>query len=291
MDKEKVISELRQKLKPAKTKDEILNLGKQHISKCDDPEVKFFLDNLLSTYYELGIQVDKTLVFLVHGIETHAIWQDKIKASLQPKDNIKVFPIKYGDYYSIVQFSISPFTEKNQLDKLCREIREIKSDFPVGKIIVIAHSFGTHLVSKILKKHSDIRLEGLILCGSVIPSGYNWDAIPHPPKRNIINDIGTRDIVPILAKVWSRKFGSTGTFSFGTNKVIDRHHDIGHSGFFNEEFFSKYWLPYIKDGTVTASEWSSKRLDPPMWKSYLNKVSLKWIIFTFLLIYLYIKVN
>jgi hypothetical protein len=119
---------------------------------------------------------------------------------------------------------------------------------------VIAHSFGTYAIGKILKENPDIRLHRLILCGAILPSEFRWDQIPHSVETEIINDCGIRDIWPVLAQSTTFGYGPSGRFGFGAPGVRDRYHDFGHGGFFQEQFVSNFWLPWFRSGNFVKSK-------------------------------------
>jgi hypothetical protein len=109
------------------------------------------------------------------------------------------------------------------------------------------------------------------------------------PAVENVNDCGSRDIYPVLAKISTWGYGPTGTWGIGTTGVRDRYHFIDHSGYFNAEFVNKHWAPFLKDGTIVEPEYEIRRPPVPQWMSWLSLVPLRWlwltpIIFGFYLI-------
>ncbi|NWD69162.1 hypothetical protein HX870_16285 [Pseudomonas gingeri] len=128
--------------------------------------------------------------------------------------------------------------------------------------MVIAHSFGTYIVSHILSRYSDINIERIVLCGSIIKSSFPWDLhTRHMENGSIINDVGTRDFYPVLATFSTLGYGGTGRNGFKNTRIADRYFDYGHSDFFlpDNDHIRKYWKPYIIDGTVVDSDWNTEK--------------------------------
>lgn len=256
---------------------------REFLRGIDDPDDRQYIETIYNTRSSLPA-LDERVVILIHGIRTHAVWQELIKTKLDNQTTLRVYPVGY-DYYDIFNFLLTPLTSLFAKRKVLREIRNIRADHPMAHMVVVAHSFGTYLMSKILMKNSDVRLRGLLLCGSIIPTRYRWDLIPHFPGDGVINDCGTKDNLPVLAKIVNGSFGYSGTFGFKTGKVTDRYHNFGHSDFFSEEFIDQYWVPFITQGSCVPSTWSWQRPNPHWIISFLSLLSVEKLLFFAVLAY------
>jgi len=215
------------------------------------------------------------VVILVHGINTYALWQNEISALLQ-KSGFTPRPIGY-DHFSVVKF-LSPFdgSRRDAVDRLTSYITDIRGQFPQAQISFIAHSFGTFVVAEFLRLHHDFKACRLILCGSVLPRAFffadlasRFEDAADPAEEKIINDCGTHDIWPVLAERVTSRYGPSGTFGFTGSRVQNRWHSyLRHSDFLNEEFCTKYWIPFLKDGT---SRPGARQLSAIPW--YLTLIS------------------
>lgn len=212
------------------------------------------------------------VVVLVHGIRTHAEWQEKLRDRLD-LDGIRAIPIGYG-YLDVFRFLIPVFTRNTPRRRLERELRSIASESRSNvRISVVAHSFGTYLLSKILDDSTDIKLARVVLCGSIIPTGYRWDKVKSRVD-SVVNEVGTSDFWPLIAKLVTWGYGESGTTGFKTSFVHDRYHQGGHSDFFSIEYMEKFWLPFIKDGRIIHSDATQNR-KVPLWVTPLKFFPLK----------------
>lgn len=218
----------------------------------------------------------KNIVVLIHGIQTFAPWQERVAAKLHKLPNVQAHPIGY-DFFDVFKFWFPLFTRRFPINKVLREIRNIRADNPNDKITVVAHSFGTYIVTEILMTESDVRLHRLLLCGSVVSTRYRWDLVPKRPEI-VLNDVGVRDYLPLLATALSWGYGASGTFGFKTVTVTDRFNDCGHSGFFDDPHVDEYWIPFIASGNIVASPTEAKRQKPSRWMSVFSIFPVKTLI-------------
>lgn len=216
----------------------------------------------------------KHVLVLVHGIRTAAVWHDLVQQVFEPTE-IRVIPIGY-EYHGVVRF-LSPFGRKGVVSYVQDQLRQVRSDHPQAAISLIAHSFGTYIVSRILSSSSGYRLSKIIFCGSIVDAKFPWGQIQELPERSrFLNEVGFRDVWPVLARTSSWGYGTSGSFGFKQAKVSDRYHDLDHGGFFNREWIAKFWLSFIRDDQHTPSGFS--RENPPYWLQLLTVIHIKYIV-------------
>ncbi|MEZ4699175.1 MAG: hypothetical protein R2834_02505 [Rhodothermales bacterium] len=214
------------------------------------------------------------IVVLVHGIRTQAPWAEMVMHCLEDEPTVqKVIPVRYG-YFNMFRFLTPVLTRRGPIQQLARELRDIRKQYPDARLSLIAHSFGTYATAQVLDNETDIEIDRLILCGSIIPQDFRWDKVADRVHHEILNDCGTRDIWPVMAKFMTWGFGPSGTFGFGKSRVRDRFHNFRHSDFFNRDFVETYWSPYIAAGEIKHSDWELHRPTPPWWQSLLGIVKL-----------------
>jgi hypothetical protein len=213
------------------------------------------------------------VVLLIHGIRDFAEWQDMVATVLSAIPNIEVCPLKYGRFDAF-RFWFPLWTREAPVKNLLWRIRSAHDRFSPANMSVVAHSFGTYAIGKILRENPDIRLHRLILCGAILRSNFRWDQIQRSVETPIINDCGIKDIWPVLAQSTTFGYGPSGRFGFGTPGVRDRYHDFGHGGFFQEKFVSDFWLPWFRNGNFIKS-----KAPPPSGTRWhlLSIIQLKWL--------------
>lgn len=236
-----------------------LSATQDFISQIKDPEERYIAETMFLIGQTINISDQKQhIVVLIHGIRTHAEWQERLAEKLKNEAGIDAYPIGYG-YFDVFKFWFPIFTREEPVARVLREIRTLRSKNPNADISIVAHSFGTYIISRILSNETDVKIHRLQLCGSIISLKYRWDKVVSRISGKAVNDAGTQDIWPVLASLLSWGYGASGAFGFKTVSVKDRYHNCGHSDFFTDEHMSKYWIPLLVDGQIVTSEWSSLR--------------------------------
>lgn len=208
-----------------------------------------------------GIQEnpDSIVLLLIHGIQTDGSWQKLVSNDLGDIKNLNIVELGY-ECVTAAQL-VSPF-RSTPVKKITDDIRDLRRREPRARLMVIAHSFGSYIVSEIIKKSSDISFEKIIFCGSIVPRSYPWGRYaPRMEKGSIINDVGTKDIYPIIATCSSLGYGASGFRGFQNGLVLDRYFPYGHSTFFDKKrkHIKRFWRPFIESGKVRKSLWDVRK--------------------------------
>ena len=220
----------------------------------------------------------KHVVILIHGIRDFGSWCQRVEKELA-SDAVKVYMPKFG-WVSPLWFVNPCYRARKPMEEVSRAFVAVRQQFPDAQVSVVAHSFGTHLFTRFLHDHHDIRVSRVILCGSVVKQNYNWGLIADQigprddPQRCkwIVNDCGSRDIWPAVGSsvAWWR-YGNAGTDGFSSAYVTNRYHEGGHSLFFKGEFIRKYWKPFIEKGDIIAGV-GEQGARIPCWVRILQKI-------------------
>jgi pimeloyl-ACP methyl ester carboxylesterase len=226
----------------------------------------------------------RRLVILVHGILTRAEWQGRIRSLFEADGQTDVEALGYG-YFDALRFLCPFITRRAPIVEVERNIRDaLKIHASHSEVVFVGHSFGTYILGKILSERPDISPDRVLLCGSILSRKFRWDKLPNRP-HGVLNEVGSRDIWPILAHSTTWGYGSTGTFGFKTAGVRDRYHDCAHSDYFEPGFAEKYWLPWITTGTVVPSAFETGPQAPtPLLKNLLELVPIKYVLIFVLVI-------
>jgi pimeloyl-ACP methyl ester carboxylesterase len=214
------------------------------------------------------------LVVLVHGIRTRARWYIDVRDALAAA-GFQVSLTNYGRF-GLPRFllPIRYFRERAATD-IEGNIREAMEKYGVDRISVIAHSFGTFVIGWILRNRFDIKFTHIIFCGSVLPFRFPFQFLGGQ-FQSLVNEVGTRDIWPILADSVTWGYGSTGAFGFNRPEVFDRHHKgLSHSAFLNADFCRKWWIPVLQGGAPQSHDSPGS---PPWWLRLLDIFHIKYLL-------------
>jgi hypothetical protein len=226
-----------------------------------------------------GVRVDEVIV-LLHGIRTHAEWQEMVRRVLERIPHTKVIPLKYG-FFDAFRFWFPGRLRRKPIDELRWRIRDAHNLYPGARLSAIAHSYGTYAICQILDDDPGMKLGRLVLCGSILSTSLRWDKMRRQITSEIINECGIRDIWPVLAESTTWGYGASGTFGFGAPGVHDRYHHCGHSDYFTEQMVADYWLPWFQ--TQAKIHTGHDKRSPYLW-SFLTIIKLKYWVPTLLLI-------
>jgi len=188
-------------------------------------------------------------VILIHGIRTMALWQNEIRKTLEG-EGFKVEPTNYGRFNLLRFLCPGTFFRWPIVKDITQQVRDIAARSP-APCSIIAHSFGTFLVAGILQTAPELTFCRIIFCGSVVRHRFRVSDYDHRFEGELINEVGTKDIWPVLAETSTTGYGSAGTYGFRRSGVRDRwHNGKTHSAFLTPDFCEIYWVPYLRDGAI-----------------------------------------
>jgi pimeloyl-ACP methyl ester carboxylesterase len=222
------------------------------------------------------------VAILIHGIRTEAWWQDRVASILSRDTGATVIPLKYG-YFDLLRFWCPLGICRNgPIERLRKQIEGVRQSYKDCRLVVFAHSFGTSALAQILLDNPYFTFDRIVLCGSIVRENFDWRRVENQiisdEKRNaIINDCGTRDVWPVLAKSASWDYGASGTLGFGSFNVKDRFHPFRHSDFFATIFVRDYWVPAVIGKPIEDARVDAKDVGTPAWFGLL-RFPLRWII-------------
>ena len=227
-----------------------------------------------------------SVVVLVHGIRTYARWMNQIEPSLKAA-GFAVERTNYGRL-DLLRFLIPiPRLRKFAVHHVQTDVRTIRMKYPEPwQISFIAHSFGTIIVAEVLKAGFDFTAHRIIFCGSIVHRRFPFEQIMERFEAPLVNDVGAQDVLPVLAESATWGYSSSGTHGFNRPNVQDRLHDgLSHSDFLRPEFCEKYWIPFLKNGSIIETCVPERRR--PWWVRLLLSLRIKYLsLFLFVVILL-----
>ena len=216
------------------------------------------------------------VIVLVHGIRDYALWQNAIRDVLE----VTGFTVEATNYgrFNLVQFLLPVrYFRKRAIDAVWRQIRVVKQNHPDSRISVIAHSFGTIVISHLMRQNFDIQFHRILFCGSVVPYAFEYEQIQNRFTPPIINEVGTRDVWPAMAESVTWGYGSAGTYGFRRPLVRDRWHNGARHGYFlDRSFCERFWVPFLKTGTIVPGAELAER--PRTWIQLISIFKLKYFL-------------
>jgi len=222
------------------------------------------------------------VVVLIHGISTQAEWEERVKSVLGRLPGVRIIPLRY-EYFDVVRFLVPmEITRSGPKRRIRDQLLDIQrqKEYEDAAISVLAHSFGTYIISELLRVERKVRLSRLVLVGSVVSLDFKWNDLAGHCGQ-ILNDCGWRDYWPVLAESSTWGYGASGTVGFGHNRVVDRFHDARHSDLLSEEAARKYWLPFFSRGEVVDGD--TGRPTTPWAVSILTVIHIKYVVIAALL--------
>ena len=75
-----------------------------------------------------------------------------VRSIIEEDSNSRVVVLRYG-YFDLLRFLFPFGTRSAPANRLARLIQNVRADEPAARISIIAHSFGTYTVTRILAEH------------------------------------------------------------------------------------------------------------------------------------------
>jgi pimeloyl-ACP methyl ester carboxylesterase len=212
--------------------------------------VRFHLDR--------GRSRDLGWLIALHGIRTHGAWQEQLQW-LVDREYRRTVPFRNWKYGSILIGSLVPPLQRRLVDRFVGDLRSSTRELEglLGPETpppdVVAHSFGTWIVTHALEHAPDIRLGRLVLIGSIVRPDWNW-ALPlgRGQLTGVLNYCGDRDPWVRAAERFIPDSGPSGRVGFA--QAHDRVVNLlspggGHSSAFAEDrliaTFDEAWRPFL----------------------------------------------
>ncbi|WP_236193306.1 response regulator [Pseudomonas glycinae] len=217
------------------------------------------INSLLDSQLKVIQKETDKLLITVHGIRTYGKWQQELKENLNKYSrDFNSVDFKYG-FFDIFSFSL-PYLRNRKAISIARRIASVLDSSADKDIYIVAHSYGTYILSKALELcGSEVKICSVILCGSPLKHSHD---IEHIIQRSeiTINECGTRDGILVLARCFLLGLGDAGRVGFTrehTSSFMNRWHKGGHSHYFDDKgtpnFYQRFWLPLMATGEKPIS--------------------------------------
>lgn len=233
-----------------------INIFINFIEKINSSQEKrnYYISYLYSVYTYKTSYAKEHSIILTHGINTHGEWTDHIATKLLTHGFesliVKGFVKKTKFVFGIGRYE--------SVEKLLTNIIKLQEREPEKKISIIAHSYGTLVLSKALKLAAQLKVKisinNIILIGSIIPSAYSWTDFVYADVSvkvtRVYNICGECDAWPVLASKFVNDAGHSGTFFFENSdkKIINlRLPCVSHTNMFTDAIFNQFYLKFLSN--------------------------------------------
>lgn len=196
------------------------------------------------------------VVIIVPGIQDRGLSWKPVIETLE-SHGFAVELVKWSPFFDVLRF-LAPirWIRRWAIRQLEKRIQDVYSYHKQMKTSYIAHSFGSFVLCHLLRReHYLTGTHRIILCGSVLPETFKFPSFMERYEPPVLNEIGMKDYWPLVAKCCTFGYGAIGTYGYGGAPVVDRFHlGVAHGDFSNEDFCTKYWVPFLsasgRDGIV-----------------------------------------
>ena len=234
---------------------------------------------LTETFYQLVGKTSRDIrwMIVVHGMNSRAKWQEEFSWQIanRLRYSAPILIYKYG--WATIDVLIRWLHRKlaKRLGERVRiAIAQAESSQRPPRPDLIAHSFGTHLLSMVLSDpdFADIKFGRIITAGSIIRPDFDWDSlIENGRVEAVLNHVGGRDKPVLFAQFAIPGTGPSGRVGYTAKRVIN----VSAPTFEHSDYFLNENLrAQISDGGLWHNFLTHPlehfmpegRLVPPPWK-------------------------
>ncbi|MEX1275471.1 MAG: hypothetical protein WEE20_06035 [Bacteroidota bacterium] len=216
----------------------------------------------------------KRVLITLHGIQTRGAWQKSLVTYLSKLNSRWIpYPLDFG-FFSAFELLFG-FWRGKKINWFLKEYTRICEAEQITRPSVIAHSFGTYVVARMLEVYPQVKFDKLIFCGSIVRRDYDWKTLLESGRVNLVrNDFGRLDIWPNIARLVISQAGNSGTEGFNAQDPRIQNHEFkqyNHSMYFQPLHFRDHWLPFLE--RVELNEGDKKKLS--VWLGVLRKAAAR----------------
>ncbi|HDY7729585.1 TPA: hypothetical protein RQJ95_002433 [Vibrio vulnificus] len=188
-----------------------------------------------------NISFDSEIIVAVHGIRTHANWQKKLKDRFCDKYTVKAYNF---NFFNGLDFFSNTSAEK-EIISFDKYLTGICHEYPLARIHVVCHSFGTYVVYHTLARFKDrLNIGNVILAGSVLNQDQDLSVLykKHSITR-FVNDCSHIDLPLLAAQFFSKRYSVAGIVGIkgDRERIVNRYFSGGHSSYFSDEHITNWY--------------------------------------------------
>lgn len=210
----------------------VLNLAGSSYSMCPYCSTDFPAEGVevvAETFYRLVGETSRDIrwMIVVHGMNSRAKWQEEfswqIANRLQYSAPILIY--KYG--WATIDVLVYRFHRMlaSQLGQRMRiATAQAEATGRPSRPDIVAHSFGTHLLSIVLTDpdFEDLKFGRVITAGSIIRPDFDWDSLIEKGRvEAVLNHIGGKDMPVRIAQFAIPRTGPSGRCGYTASNAIN----------------------------------------------------------------------
>ena len=193
------------------------------------------------------------VILSVHGIRTYGAWQSRLRSWIEESfPGWGVLDYKYG-FFTIPSFFL-PWARLIEIKKFKSHLLKLMEAEGAKDFVIFCHSFGTyivvHAIQQLLQEGERLRIDKLVLAGSVLDCDFDWGPIFKLSGTNVVNECGSKDNILWLSEALvpgTGMAGRRGFAGFESDRLRNRFYNGGHSFYFERcGFFESSWRPLLE---------------------------------------------
>jgi pimeloyl-ACP methyl ester carboxylesterase len=193
-----------------------------------------------------------SIVVSAHGVMTLGEWQENVVTpSFAGIDGLEHKAHKYG-WFNVVKIFF-PWSRRKQVRRFSLLYDSLCSNNAI-RPSVIAHSFGTYIVTTALRRHRPIKFDRVILCGSIVSRDYPWHELLGKKVTAVRNELASEDRVVRMFRWRMLRWlvpgaGPSGVDGFENSPSLVRNvpSNYTHSEhFLLLKYCNRYWRPFVR---------------------------------------------
>lgn len=229
------------------------NQSKWEVQQYHDYDETFEIVKRAYTHRQIiDLNEPQGILVTIHGLLSNASWNSDI-APIASSQGWIVAPFYYG--FETPDILIRENKRKEVIEKFREWISNIQQTYN-GRISIIAHSFGTYIVTSYINGFDDIApviFNSIILTGSIVNKDFDWESCRGNKVSRVRNEIAPNDqwVKWMPDSNWIPKdplFGKSGTegFSFKSEILTQATSTIfDHNNVIKKDVISQIWMPYL----------------------------------------------
>ena len=235
---------------PARLRD-VLFRGLQRDPKARFGSIAELHDQLRPFAPVLRVASRGPAVIALHGIRTQAAWQ-RAFAEVCAAGGMSPHVDRWNfGYFSALRF-LSPWSRLAKVrwfrETYQREFRDVGGDTHKPPPSIVAHSFGTYILGNALLRYPYLRFDKVILCGSILPTGFPWDRlIDRGQVQSVRNEYGREDFWTMAVGWFVPATGPSGLVGFQCShpRLFQERFEFEHSEYFDRGHMEHRWMPHL----------------------------------------------